>query len=170
MIRRMYFIIPNVSLARTIHNELLLSRVAESKMHVIAREDVDLNDLPEANILQKSDLVHSIQRGIPLGGLTGVLLGALAISLGMVSPGYEGITMMLTVLAGLFIGVFSSTLIAVNVPNTRHRRFEKDLSKGKILFIVDVPVEKVAEISEMVTRHHPEADMKGLEPNIPAFP
>jgi len=170
MIRRMYFMIPDVSLARTIHNELLLSRVAESRMHVIAREDVDLNDLPEANLFQKSDLIHAVQTGTPIGGLTGVILGALAVSLGMVSPGYEGVTVMLTVLAGLFLGIFSSTMIAVNVPNTRHRRFEKDLSEGKILFIVDVPVEKVQEISEMVTRHHPEADMRGLEPNIPAFP
>ena len=170
MIRRMYFMIPDVSLARTIHNELLLSRVAESRMHVIAREDVDLNDLPEANLFQKSDLIHAIQTGIPLGGLTGVVLGALAVSLGMVSPGYEGVTVMLTVFAGLFLGVFASTLIAVNVPNTRHRRFEKDLSEGKILFIVDVPVEKVQEITDMVNRHHPEADMRGLEPNIPAFP
>ncbi len=170
MIRRMYFIIPDVSLARTIHNELLLSKVAESRMHVIAREDVDLNDLPEANLFQKSDLIHAIQTGTPIGGITGVILGALAVSLGMVSPGYEGVTIMLTVIAGLFLGIFASTLIAVNVPNTRHRRFEEELSAGKILFIVDVPVEKVQEITDMVTRHHPEADMRGLEPNIPAFP
>ena len=170
MIRRMYFMIPDTSLARTIHNELLLSRVAESKMHVVAREDIDLDDLPEANILQKSDLVHSIQRGIPLGGLTGVLLGALAVSLGAVTPGYEGVTIMLTVFAGLFLGALASTLIAVNVPNTRHSQFEKDLSNGKILFIVDVPVEKVQEITDMIVSHHPEVDMRGLEPNIPAFP
>ncbi len=170
MIRRMYFMIPNVSLAKTIHNELLLSRVAESKMYVIAREDVNLDDLPEANLLQKSDIIHSMQMGIPLGGLTGLALGALAVSLGMVLPGYESVTIMLTIFVGLFVGIFSATLIAVNVSNTRHNRFEKDLSGGKILFIVDVPVEKVAEISEMVTRHHPGADMKGLEPNIPAFP
>jgi len=170
MIRRMYFMIPNVSLARTIHKELLLSRVADSRMHVIAREDVDLNDLPEANLLQKSDLIHSIQTGIPIGGLTGVILGAFAVSSGLVSPGYEGVTVMLTVFAGLFLGVFASTLIAVNVPNTRHRRFEGELLSGKILFIVDVPVEKVAEICDRVIKLHPEADMRGLEPNIPAFP
>ena len=170
MIRRMYFMIPNSSLARTIHNELLLSRVAESKMHVIAREDVDLEDLPEANLLQKSDLIHSIQTGIPIGGLTGVLLGALAVSLGAISPGYEGVTIMLTVFAGIFLGAFASTLIAVNVPNTRHRKFEQEVSSGKILFIVDVPVEKVKQITELVTSHHPEADMRGVEPNIPAFP
>jgi len=170
MIRRMYFVIPSTSLARKIHNELLLSRVAESKMHVIAREDVDLNDLPEANIFQKSDLLHSIQTGIPIGGLTGVILGALAVSLGAVKPGYEGVTIMLTVFAGLFLGVFASTLIAVNVPNTRHRQFETEVSSGKILFIVDVPVEKVQAITEMITSHHPDADMRGLEPNIPAFP
>jgi hypothetical protein len=42
--------------------------------------------------------------------------------------------------------------------------------KGKVLMIVDIPKDQVAEVSRKVKQHHPEADMRGLEPTIPAFP
>jgi hypothetical protein len=36
--------------------------------------------------------------------------------------------------------------------------------------LVDVPKLRVEEIEDLVKRHHPEADVKGAEPTIPAFP
>ena len=42
MKRRLYFILPDTQLARTVHNELLLARVPEKRMHVIADGRVDL--------------------------------------------------------------------------------------------------------------------------------
>ena len=170
MKRRLYFILPDAHLARTVHNELLLARVPENHMHVIADERIELEDLPEASLWQRSDLSHGLQLGLPVGGLTGVVVGVLAILLGWIAPGYEAKTIMATVVAGLFVGTWAASMIAVNVPNTRHRVFETDLRQGHILFIVDIPVQRVDEITEMVTRHHPEADMRGVEPNIPVFP
>jgi len=170
MKRRLYFILPDARLARTVHNELLLARVPENHMHVIADERIDLEDLPEASLWQRSDLSHGLQLGLPVGGLTGVVVGVLAILLGWIAPGYEAKTIMATVLAGLFVGTWAASMIAVNVPNTRHRAFETDLRQGHILFIVDIPVQRVDEITELITRHHPEADMRGVEPNIPVFP
>jgi len=170
MKRRLYFILPDVQTGQLVHNELLLAKIPEKHMHVIAREDVALDDLPAANLLQKSDLIHAIQLGIPTGGIVGIVLGVLAIYSNWVSAGYEGIVMMATVLAGVVIGTWSSTMIAVNVPNSRHKSFEDEIDKGKLLYIVDVPVLMVDQISAMVSQHHPEADPRGIEPNIPVFP
>lgn len=170
MKRRLYFILPDTRLACTVHNELLLARIPENHMHAIADERVNLEDLPQANLWQRSDLVHSLQLGLPVGGLTGVVVGVLAVLTGWVSPGHEAKTIMATVLAGVLVGTWAASMIAVNVPNTRHRAFEADIRQGHILFIVDVPVQRVEEITELVTRHHPEADMRGIEPNIPVFP
>lgn len=171
MKRRLYFILPNTRLARTVHNELLLVRVPEKNMHVIATDDrVDLEDLPQASLWQRSDLAHGLQLGLPIGGLTGLVVGIIAVLSGWISPDYEAKTIMATVLAGVFVGTWASSMIAVNVPNTRHRAFEADLRQGHVLFIVDIPVQRVDEITELVTRHHPEAVMRGIEPNIPVFP
>jgi len=170
MKRRLYFILPETRLARTIHNELLLARVPEGHMHVIADDHVDVEGLPQASLWQRSDLAHGLQLGLPVGGLTGVVMGILAVLSGWISPGYEAKTIMATVLAGVFVGTWAASMIAVNIPNTRHRAFEVDLRQGHVLFIVDVPVQRVEEITDLVTRHHAEADMRGVEPNIPVFP
>ena len=170
MKRRLYFILPSVKTARLVHNELLLAKIPETHMHVIAKDESMLDDLPRANLLQKSDLIHAIQTGLPIGGIVGVVMGAIAIAGNWVSPGYEGIVLMATVLAGVVIGTWSSTMIAVDVPNSRHKSFEQDIEMGKLLYIVDVPVLMVEEVSAMVAAHHPNADMRGIEPNIPVFP
>lgn len=171
MKRRLYFILPDTRLARMVHNELLLARIPENHMHAIADERVDLDDLPQANLWQRSDLAHGLQLGLPVGGLTGLVVGLLAVLMtDWVNPGYEAQSIMATVLAGVLVGTWAASMIAVNVPNTRHRAFEADLRQGHVLFIVDVPVQRVEEITELVVRHHPEADMRGIEPNIPVFP
>ena len=36
--------------------------------------------------------------------------------------------------------------------------------------MVDVPTDRVDEIEELVKKHHPEAEIEGTEPTIPAFP
>jgi hypothetical protein len=36
--------------------------------------------------------------------------------------------------------------------------------------LVDVSKQRVDEIEQLVRRHHPEADIEGVEPNIPNFP
>ena len=38
-------------------------------MHVLARDDISLNGLPEASLLEKSDLIHGLQLGFIAGGL-----------------------------------------------------------------------------------------------------
>jgi len=170
MKRRLYFILPSTTLARTVHNELLLARVEERKMHVIAREGIDLSDLPQANLLHKTDFIHSLQMGIPIGGLTGIVLGAIAINTGWAAPGFESLTIFATSTLGFVMGGLASSMIAVSIPNTRHDKFATDLAAGRILFIVDVPVTRVDEITELVVQHHPEAINGGIEPNIPVFP
>jgi len=39
-----------------------------------------------------------------------------------------------------------------------------------LLMLVDVPRARVQEIEVLVTRHHPEAELEGIDPNIPIFP
>jgi len=40
----------------------------------------------------------------------------------------------------------------------------------ELLMMIDVPRDRVEEIEEIVKRHHPEAGLEGVEPNIPEFP
>lgn len=170
MLRRLYFILPDAPSTRKVHDALLLARVDERHMHVIARDDVDLSDLPDANLLQKSDLVHGVQSGLFIGGFIGAGLGGLAGVFGYLVPGLQGMAILGTALSGSLIGAFASSMIAINIPNTRHKAFQEDINAGKLLLLVEVPARRVDEIIERVSRHHPEAHVHGVEPTIPAFP
>lgn len=170
MRRRLYFLLPDADSARKVHNELLLAKIEEKYMHVIAREGKQLDDLPEASLFQKTDLVHGAQLGFIVGGFSGVILGSLAVMLGYIVPGIEVISVGAITIGGALIGIFASTMVAVNIPNTRLKQFAGELAKGRILFMVDVPVTRLDEINQLVKSHHPEADMRDIDPTIPAFP
>jgi hypothetical protein len=164
----LYFLLPDVDTARKVVDELLLARIEERHIHVLAKEGTELQDLPEATLFQKSDFVHAVERGLALGGGTGAVAGIAAIAIpGMVLGGGAilGIA-----LAGAGMGAWLSGMIGMDVPNTRLDEFESAINEGSILMMVDVRKEQVEQVSQSVKGHHPEADMHGTEPTIPAFP
>ena len=170
MRRRLYFLLPDINSAKVVHNELLLAKVEEKHQHIIARDGIDLKDLPEADLRQKTDIIHGLQMGMIIGGLTGAILSTIAVMLDMIVPGIEVWSVTSLTVGGAFLGAFASTMIAVNVRNTRLTRFQEEVEKGQILYMVDVPYKRVEDIIQLVRGHHPEADIKGIDPQIPAFP
>jgi hypothetical protein len=168
--RRLYFLLPNVDTARKIVDELLLARIEERHMHLIAKEGISLEHLPEANLLQKTDFVPALERGMALGGMTGVAAGLVAMAFPPAGIIIGGGALMATTLIGAGMGAWVSSMIGVDVPNSRLAEYEQSLEKGDILLLVDVVKSRVEEIEAMVKGHHPEAEVHGTEPTIPAFP
>jgi len=169
MRRRLYFLLPNVESVRRTVDELLLARIDVGHIHVMAKEGMSLQGLPEANILQKSDLVYGFERGLLIGGFTGMIAGAIAVF--STTLGFEGGAIVLAcAFAGGIIGAWASGMIGSDVINSRVKPFEKAIQRGEVLLMVDVPKEQVDDISNMITRQHPEAHDQQVDPTIPAFP
>ena len=64
---------------RRAYDDLLPARITSRHIHVLANHSAALEQLPEASLLQGSDVVHSLERGLPLGGATGALPGLVAL-------------------------------------------------------------------------------------------
>jgi hypothetical protein len=170
VMRRIYFLIPDLKTASTVTDELLLARIEERHIHVIAREGTELGDLPKASLLQTSDVIPALERGLAVGGATGILAGVAAVSFPPAGVVLGGGAILATALAGSGIGAWMASMIGVDVANSQIKQFEDDIEKGEILFLVDVPKDRVKQIETMVKTHHPDADIEGTEPHIPAFP
>jgi hypothetical protein len=168
--RRLYFLVPTVDSARKINDELLLARVEERHIHVIAKEGTPMEDLPEAKLAQKSDVIPALERGIAIGGATGILAGIVAVTIPPAGLVLGGGAILGIGLAGAGFGALMSTMIGVDVPNTRIQKFQDAIDNGELLMMVDVPKNRVDEIDDLVKKHHPEAEIEGTEPTIPAFP
>lgn len=168
--RRLYFLVPSVDSAKKIVDELLLARIEERHLHVIAKEGTSMEDLPEATLTQKSDVVPALERGIAIGGATGILAGIVAVTFPPAGLVLGGGAMLAIGLAGAGFGAVMSTMIGVSAPNSRIKQFQEAIENGELLMMVDVPKARVDEIEELVKKHHPEAEVEGTEPTIPPFP
>ena len=98
-----------------------------------------------------------------------MIAGAIAVF--STTLGFEGgAIVMACAFAGGIIGAWASGMIGSDVINSRVKPFEKAIQRGEILLMVDVPKEQVDDISNMITKHHPEAHDQQVDPTIPAFP
>jgi hypothetical protein len=160
MRKRVYFLLPDVKRSKAVFKELLLARIEERRIHVIAKEGTPLGDLPEATVLQKSDALHGAVLGFLAGGFTGAVAGALAL---MFPP--SGLVMGLGVilamsLLGAVMGVWVAGMIGSSTPSTHLEAFNDEIERGKVLMIVDLPRSQAEEISHTIGKHHPEADLR----------
>jgi hypothetical protein len=167
--RRIYFLVPNIEVSKKIVDELLLARIEERRIHVLAKRGTPMEDLPEATYLQKTDFIPALEQGLALGGLTGIVAGLVA----MTVPGglvLAGGALLGTTLAGAGVGAWMSSMVGSSIGNRRIQQFEEAIEKGEFLFMVDVPKGRVDEIRALIKTHYPDAECGGTEPAIPAFP
>ena len=168
--RRLYFLVPNVEMGKKVVDELLLAHVEWKHIHVLAKRGTPLEDLPEASFWQKSDIIPAMLRAVPMGGGTGILCGLVALALEPHLVIAGGAVLLASSLAGVGVGVWLGGMVGLNVGNTRLKAFQEAIERGELLVIVDVPRDRVEEISARIKKTHPEAHPEGTEPRVPAFP
>jgi hypothetical protein len=170
MRRRLYFVLPDIECARAMLNDLLLARIECRYIHFLSKRDSLPPDLPEANVLQKTDIVHGAQMGVVIGGAVGAAAGGLLVFFPPEGATLMLMTVLVAAIGGAAFGAWASSMVASSVPNSRLKAFERDMEDGKVLMMVDVPMSRVREICDTIAKRHPEALSGGFEPTIPAFP
>jgi hypothetical protein len=151
-------------------NDLLLARIDEHHIHVLARRGTPMEGLHEANVLQKTDLVHGAELGLIVGGAAGLIVGAILVLVPLEGVQLQLVMILIMGLGGALFGLWVSSMVAASVPNTKLLGFAKDIEEGKYLMMVDVPFRRVEEIQSLLQARHPEDKSGGVEPSMPAFP
>jgi len=169
-LRRLYFLLPDVPTAKKIVDELLLAHVEWKHIHLLAKEGIPLEDLPQAGLSQKSDVVPALQRGIGVGAATGLLAGLVGMAFPPAGLTLAGGALLATTAAGAGFGALMSTMVGADIPNSRLERFRGAIDEGQLLMLVDLPRARVEEIEALVKSHHPDADIEGTDPSVPVFP
>ncbi len=170
--RRLYFLSPHVDSAQQIVNDLLLARVDSGHMHIVSNDEskVIKANLPNASLLEKTDIVPAFERGIVVGFATGLIAGLIGATFSPLGLEFDGATILGITLSGAIFGAWVSGMIAISLHNSQLKNFESAIDEGQLLLIVDVPKARIEEITQLVKSHHPEAGERGSEPTMPAFP
>ncbi|HQS58051.1 MAG: DUF1269 domain-containing protein [Gallionellales bacterium 35-53-114] len=168
--KRLYFLVPKIDMAKKIVDELLLQRIDINHIHVLSKRGTLMDNLPEASYLQKSDFVPALEQGLLTGGFTGFVAGVVALTLTGESL-LSGGALLVATLVGAVFGAFVSSLLGSSVGNRQIRQFDEAINeKGAFLMMVDIPRERIAEIEQAILKQNPGAKSEGTEPTIPAFP
>ena len=155
--RRLFFLTPDVSSCRNIVTELKTSGVPQRHLHVIGSIEQPLDDLPEANVLQKTELLHGIEVGAGLGGTAGILGGLLAMTFPPAGIVLGGGALLAAAAAGAGFGAVVSALMSSHEHNHDLGAFQEAIERGEILLMVDVPKSEVDKTKELILTHHAEA-------------
>lgn len=170
MRRRIYYLLPDAGSAHTLMDDLLLARIEERHIHFLARPGTAMDGLHEANLLQKTDVVHGAQQGTLIGAALGCAGGFLLTRYAITDPNWQVAVVVLASAFGALFGGWTASMAGAAIPNSRLKQFAGEVDAGRILLIVDVPEHKVADVQALVGRIHPEAVDRGLEVNVPVFP
>ena len=169
--QRLYFMLPDVSSARAMLDELLLARIGIRHIRFWAEDGTLPDDMPDASFWHKTDLTHGAQNGMMVGGILGFLGGVWLVYF---PPDWihqlNMLAIVVTTIAGLVLGGWMAGMAAAALPNSRLENFLGDIAKGKVLLIVDVNFRRVPEIESLIQKRHPEAKFGGVEPHLPVFP
>lgn len=168
--RRLYFLVPDAAVGKAVVDELLLAHVEWRHVHVVARRDAALEGLPDASFWQKSDIIPAMLRAVPLGGGAGIVCGLVAVALQPPLVVAGGAVVLASSLAGVGLGAFLGGMVGLNIGSTRLKAFEQAIARGDLLVIADVPTGEVGAITERIRKVHPQAEVEGTEPRVPAFP
>jgi hypothetical protein len=163
--RRIYFLAPDIKTTHKIVEELHREGFDDRDIHILAKRDTPLEDLPEATMLQKSDFVPAVERGIVLGGTAGLLAGVV----GLAYAGFviAGGPLFGVIMAGATIGSLAGGLTGMSAGNSRLKQFEEAIEKGELLVLLDIPADRIGEITEKIMKHHPTAEFEGVESVLP---
>jgi hypothetical protein len=154
MKRRLYFLFSDAPAARAAVRDLGSIGVDRVYMHTVAREDIDLSDLPPATERQRRDLLKRVERTLWDGNLAvfGLAFAGLIISLG-----YDNLAGMVFSGAVMIVSLVSGTLFAMRTPTTHLDEFHSALHHGEVLLMVDVTRDCMEDVEEYMRRLHPDA-------------
>ena len=163
--RRLYFLAPNIDSTHKIVEELHSNGIEDRHIHVLAKRDTPLDALPEAGVSIKTDFISALERGIALGGASGLVAGLIGLRFAGFVIG--GGAILGLIMAGATIGSLAGGLAGMNSGNSKLKQFEKAIESGEFLILVDTPRSRIDDIKRSIIKHHPEAEFYGIEPMLP---
>ncbi|HEY4145800.1 hypothetical protein [Pinirhizobacter sp.] len=135
MTRRHVFSTANIDEAAQAMNRARQAGIANENISLIAREDIERQELPDERNEGASDFYPAALRGVGMGAGSGLLAGLICLvipPLGITVAGAAAMTV-----AGAAVGAWTSALAGSAVPDPISRKFEDEIKSGRILVVID---------------------------------
>ncbi len=132
---RHVFATPDVAVAYRAVAAARDAGVADADVSLVARSDIQLDEIPSDRLDATADTVPAALRGAGTGGAIGLVAGLVAVAIPPIGITVAGAGLM--ALIGAAVGGWSSALVGASVPNSVRRQFEEEIDAGRVLVVVD---------------------------------
>lgn len=109
---------------------------------LVARSDVELEQMPEQHREAHSDFFAGAARGVVGGGATGLLAGLVAVAIPPIGVTLAGVAAL--GVAGAMVGGWTGAIAGASVPDPVHRKFKAEIEAGRILVVLDGDKQRLA--------------------------
>jgi len=167
MKRRLYFLFPDSGHAVTVVNELEAYGIPRKFIHAIAGRGGDLSGLPVASHRRQQDLGSPVEKFLWDSNLAIFFAALLAMLVGVIHQvAWYGL---LLPIGFMLLSFIMGLKFVTHIPNVHLAEFQDAMQHREILLMIDVPAAQVANVEELVHRHHPEAVVGGVGWNLDAL-
>ena len=167
--KRLCFLSPDINHAKRVVQDLKDDGIEEKYIYTIAKIGMPLEDLPDGGP-DDDDFLPAFERGLTFGGTAGLFIGMMALAFPPAGIIVGGGGVLLIGLAGASIGGLLTGMAGAAYSNSRLKSFEQDIEDGKILMMVDVPLDRVKHVNALIKYFDPDIKIEGIEPPIPIIP
>jgi len=132
---RHVFSTPDLDTAQAVMNAARGAGVHDDDILLVARSDIELEEIPNEFKEADTDLIPAALRGAGYGGAAGLLAGLAAIVITPIGLTLAGAAA--AAVAGALVGSWASALVGSSLPDPIRRKFDDEIQAGRILVVLD---------------------------------
>lgn len=159
MRRRLYFVLPDVSVTSAIIADLKVAGIDAGHIRVASREPAQIHIQGTTVQDATTDLSDQLERML---WNINLLVFFVCVLVTLVMLATQGLSVGLLLPLSILSVSFFAGLQFTHLPNTHLREFSAALRHGELVLMVSVPRERVAEIEDRVHSHYPAAALGGV--------
>jgi hypothetical protein len=145
----------------SISKDLHEAGITDWNFHVMSKDHESglyRRHIHSANVIHKSDVIHSAERGLFFGFLVGLFFAWLLSIQSVFGGEASTLALFLTVVFCTMFGAWYGGFIGIQSENYKLKGFHDKLEAGYYLIMVDVEVDQHSLVFDLMKSKHPEAE------------
>jgi len=125
--------------ARSAVQRLRDAGIDEDCLSLIARKDIELEQVPHELLDVSTDIVSAAGRGATIGAATGLFAGIVMMTMPPLGIAVGGTALLALLASGAAVGAWSAALVGAAIPDAVRREFDDEIQAGRLLLVVYAP-------------------------------
>ena len=156
--KRLYFLTQDIKSVEIISHDIHDANVTDWNFHVLSKNEKGLysRHIHSANVLQKTDIIRSLERGVLRGAVIGAGLALIFSLIPIHGSTLSFSTLVSLFLASIILGGWQGNLSGYQNESYKLKPFHHKIEQGYFVIMIDVSTNQVTEIRELIKSKHPE--------------